>query len=242
MKTLKAINLVKRYGQRPVVNHLSLEVRAGEVVGLLGPNGAGKTTVFSIIMGLLQSDGGEIWLDGDELTGYPAYLRARKGLSFLPQETSVFRGLSAEDNLRLVIQLLPEVVSQKDEQAIAGRLLEEFGLKAVASVRADRLSGGEKRRLEIARAMVRQPAFILLDEPFSELDPLAVSDLQSVIKRLKEKRVGVLLTDHRLSEALKILDRIYIIYDGRIIAEGRPEEVLSKVEVKEIYLGSDFRL
>ncbi|MGB9907339.1 MAG: LPS export ABC transporter ATP-binding protein [Candidatus Saccharicenans sp.] len=242
MKFLKAINLSKRYGQRPVVDNLNLEVREGEAVGLLGPNGAGKTTAFSIIIGLIEADSGQVWLNGQELTSWPAYLRARKGLGFLPQEPSIFRGLSAVENLLLVLQNQEEVFPREKLKDKAAELLEEFGLLSLAATRADRLSGGEKRKLEIARAMARKPDFLLLDEPFSELDPLAVGDLQGVIQKLKEKGVGLLLTDHRLREALKVIDRIYIINDGKIIAEGKPEEVLEKKEVREIYLGPDFRL
>ncbi|MCR4395310.1 MAG: LPS export ABC transporter ATP-binding protein [Candidatus Saccharicenans sp.] len=242
MKFLKAINLSKRYGQQPVVDNLNLEVREGEAVGLLGPNGAGKTTAFSIIIGLVEADSGQVWLSGQELTSWPAYLRARKGLGFLPQEPSIFRGLSAVENLLLVLQNQEEVFPREKLKDKATELLEEFGLLSLATARADRLSGGERRKLEIARAMARKPDFLLLDEPFSELDPLAVGDLQGVIQKLKEKGVGLLLTDHRLREALKVIDRIYIINDGKIIAEGRPEEVLEKKEVREIYLGPDFRL
>jgi len=242
MKVLKAINLSKRYGQRPVVDNLSLEVRAGEAVGLLGPNGAGKTTAFSMIIGLVEADSGQVWLDGEELTSLPAYLRARKGLGFLPQEPSIFRGLTAEENLLLVLQSQEEGSFGENLRDTAAELLEEFGLLALATSRADRLSGGERRKLEMARAMARKPDFLLLDEPFSELDPLAVADLQDVIQKLKGKGVGILLTDHRLREALKVINRIYIINGGKIMAEGRPEEVLEKKEVRQIYLGPDFRL
>lgn len=242
MKVLKAINLSKRYGQRPVVDNLSLEVRAGEAVGLLGPNGAGKTTAFSMIIGLVEADSGQVWLDGEELTSLPAYLRARKGLGFLPQEPSIFRGLSAEENLLLVLQIQEGGSSGNKLKDKAAETLEEFGLLSLATARADRLSGGERRKLEMARAMARKPDFLLLDEPFSELDPLAVADLQGVIQKLKGKGVGILLTDHRLREALKVIDRIYIINGGKIMTEGRPEEVLEKKEVRKIYLGPDFRL
>lgn len=242
MKFLKAISLNKRYGQRRVVDSLSLEVGSGEVVGLLGPNGAGKTTAFSIITGLVEADGGQVWLDGEDLTFLPAYLRARKGLGFLPQEPSVFRGLSVEDNLKLVLQSCPGTASPERVKETATGLLEDFGLAGLARSRADRLSGGERRKLEIARAMARRPIFLLLDEPFTELDPLAVTDLQAIIRKLKDRGIGILLTDHRLREALGVLDRIYIMNGGKIIAEGRADEVLEKKEVQEIYLGPDFRL
>jgi lipopolysaccharide export system ATP-binding protein len=242
MKSLKALNLSKTYGQRFVVDNLNLEVKSGEVAGLLGPNGAGKTTAFSMIIGLVEANGGKVWLNGEELTGLPVYLRARKGLGFLPQESSVFRGLTAEENLLLVLQNQPGQNSLAASRELARDILEEFGLLPLAGSRADQLSGGEQRKLEIARAMVRPLEFLLLDEPFSELDPKAVTDLQSLIQKLREKGIGVLLTDHRIREALKILDRIYIMNDGRIIAEGRPAEVLEKKEVREIYLGTEFRL
>ncbi|NPV83860.1 MAG: LPS export ABC transporter ATP-binding protein [Candidatus Aminicenantes bacterium] len=241
MRFLKAVSLNKRYGQRRVVDNLSLEVSTGEAVGLLGPNGAGKTTTFSIIIGLVEAGGGQVWLDGEELTFLPAYLRARKGLGFLPQEPSVFRGLSVEENLQLVLQSCPGTTPENVKETTT-ILLEDFGLASLARSRADRLSGGERRKLEIARAMARRPVFLLLDEPFSELDPMAVADLQGIIRKLKERGIGVLLTDHRLREALGVLDRIYIMNDGKIIAEGRPDEVLEKKEVREIYLGPDFRL
>ncbi len=242
MRSLKAVGLSKRYGQRPVVDNITLEVSSGEVVGLLGPNGAGKTTAFWMIAGLLPADSGEVWLDGERLTGLPAYLRARKGLGFLPQEPSVFRGLSVEENLLVVFENLERRLSRKQQKEKASELLEEFGLLPLNKNRADRLSGGERRKLEIARAMAREPAFLLLDEPFSDLDPMAVGDLQGIIKKLKEKGVGILLTDHRVREALEVLDRIYLINDGKIIAEGRAEEVLANKEVREIYLGNSFRL
>ncbi|MCX8160630.1 MAG: LPS export ABC transporter ATP-binding protein [Candidatus Saccharicenans sp.] len=242
MRFLKAINLNKRYGQRQVVDSLSLEVRAGEAVGLLGPNGAGKTTAFSIIIGLVGADSGQVWLEEEEITSLPAYLRARKGLSFLPQEPSVFRGLTVEENLKLVLEHQEGAGSRGGLKEAAGSLLEDFGLASLARSRADRLSGGERRKLEIARAMACRPAFLLLDEPFSELDPLAVADLQSIIRKLKERGIGILLTDHRLREALGLLDRICIMNGGKIISEGRPDEVLEKKEVREIYLGPDFRL
>lgn len=242
MKFLKAQNISKRYGQRSVVDNLSLEVRAGEAVGLLGPNGAGKTTAFSMIIGLVEADSGQVWLNEEELTSLPAYIRARKGLGFLPQEPSIFRGLTALENLLLVLEHQERGFPRQELKNRADELLEEYGLLSLAAVRADRLSGGERRKLEIARAMARKPDFLLLDEPFSELDPLAVAELQGVIRKLKEKGVGILLTDHRLREALKVINRIYIINGGKIMAEGSPEEVLVKKEVREIYLGPDFSL
>lgn len=242
MKFLKAINISKRYGQRSVVDNLSLEVRSGEAVGLLGPNGAGKTTAFSMIIGLVEVDSGQVWLNEEELTSLPAYIRARKGLGFLPQDPSIFRGLTAWENLLLVLEHQKGSFPRPELKNMADELLKEYGLLSLAAVRADRLSGGERRKLEIARAMARKPEFLLLDEPFSELDPLAIADLQGVISKLKERGVGILLTDHRLREALKVINRIYIISGGKIMAEGSPEEVLAKKEVREIYLGPEFRL
>ena len=242
MSFLKALNLLKKYGQRPVVDNLSLEIKPGEVVGLLGPNGAGKTTAFSIIVGLIEADGGQVWLDGEELTSWPAYLRARKGLGFLSQESSVFRGLTVQENLLLVLQSLGRSQTLEDYKKVAQEILQDFGLLSLSNQKAYQLSGGERRKLEIARAMVRQPRYLLLDEPFSELDPRAVTDLQEIMLKLKARGLGLLLTDHRLREALKIINRIYIMNNGKIIAEGRPEEVLEKSEVREIYLGSEFRL
>jgi lipopolysaccharide export system ATP-binding protein len=242
MNLLKAVNLNKRYGQRSVLEDVSVEVKAAEVVGLLGPNGAGKTTAFSIIIGLIKADGGQVLLNEEDLTSYPVFIRARKGLGFLSQESSVFRGLTVEENLLLVLQMIPDGNSFAENRQRAMSILREFGLQELAGIRASQLSGGEKRKLEIARAMVRDPQFLLLDEPFSELDPKAVVDLQEIIGKLREKGLGILLTDHRVREALKIIDKIYIINNGKILSEGRPEEVLGKKEVREIYLGHEFRL
>ncbi|MBC7361839.1 MAG: LPS export ABC transporter ATP-binding protein [Candidatus Aminicenantes bacterium] len=242
MNLLRAVDLNKKYGQRQVVENVSLEVKEGEVVGLLGPNGAGKTTAFSIIIGLVDADSGQVLLNNEDLTNYPVFIRARKGLGFLSQESSIFRGLTVEENLLLVFQTISDVNSFEAGREKAQNILREFRLQELSGKRASQLSGGERRKLEIARAMVRQPQFLLLDEPFSELDPKAVGDLQEIIRRLKEKGLGILLTDHRVREALKIVDKIYIMNNGKIIAEGRAEEVLEKKEVREIYLGHEFRL
>jgi lipopolysaccharide export system ATP-binding protein len=242
MNLLQAVALQKKFGHRLVVDDLSLEVRSGERVGLLGPNGAGKTTAFFMIIGLLQPDKGKILLNGQDLTEEPVFRRARKGLGFLSQGSSVFRGLTVEENLLLVWQNLENKSSTEDPSEKIKSVLEEFGLLPLARLKASHLSGGERRKLEIARAMIREPRFLLLDEPFSELDPKSVADLQEIIIKLKEKEIGVLLTDHRIREAVTILDRIYIINNGKIMAEGRPEEVLEKQEVREIYLGQEFRL
>lgn len=242
MNLLQVLKLRKKLGHRLVVNDLSLEVRPGEIVGLLGPNGAGKTTAFSMIIGLLDPDGGKILLNGQDLTEDPVFIRARKGLGFLSQAASVFRGLTVEENLLLVLQNLEKKPSAEEAAEVIKNILQEFDLLTLARNKGSHLSGGERRKLEIARAMIRQPQFLLLDEPFTELDPRAVADLQEVIVRLKGKGLGILLTEHRVREAMKILDRIYIINNGKIIAEGGPEEVLGKQEVREIYLGQEFRL
>ncbi|MBC7364434.1 MAG: LPS export ABC transporter ATP-binding protein [Candidatus Aminicenantes bacterium] len=242
MNLLQTVGLRKKFGHRLVVDDLSLEVRSGERVGLLGPNGAGKTTAFYMIIGLLEPDKGKILLNGQDLTEEPVFQRARKGLGFLSQGSSVFRGLTVEENLLLVWQNLGNKPSAQDPAEKIKNVLKDFGLLPQARLKASHLSGGERRKLEIARAMIREPRFLLLDEPFSELDPKSVADLQEIIIKLKEKEVGILLTDHRIREAVTILDRIYIINKGKIVAEGKPEEVLEKQEVREIYLGQEFRL
>jgi len=242
MNLLKAVNLRKKYSQRLVLDDVSLEVKSGEIVGLLGPNGAGKTTAFSVIIGLVEPDGGQVIFNDEEIDSYPVFVRARKGLGFLSQESSVFRGLTVEENLLLVLQTISGEKSSDGRREKVLGILREFGLHEFSGIRASRLSGGERRKLEICRAMVRNPQFLLLDEPFSELDPRAVADLQDVLRRLREKQLGILLTDHRVREALMIIDKIYIINNGRIIAEGSPGEVLEKEEVRQIYLGNEFRL
>ena len=242
MNFLQAIDLNKKHGRRTILVNVSLEIKSGEIVGLLGPNGAGKTTAFSIIIGLIDADGGKVFLNNEDLTPYPIFIRARKGLGFLSQGSSVFRGLTVEENILFVLQSLSNGNSMEANREKAHEILKEFGLFELARQRAAKLSGGERRKLEIARAMVHQPRFLLLDEPFSELDPKSVADLQDIILKLREKDLGILLTEHRVREALKIINKIYIIDSGKIIAEGRPEEVLKKNEVREIYLGPEFRL
>ncbi len=242
MSLLEVKNLVKRYGQRLVLDHVSIRISQKEIVGLLGPNGAGKTTAFSVIIGLVRQDSGQVLLNDEELTSCPIYVRVRKGLGFLPQEDSIFRGLTVEENLWLAAEAKNGSKGAGACREEIRRQLEEFGLLGVAGELAGQLSGGERRKLEIVRAMILEPQFLLLDEPFSELDPKAVAELQQVVLKLKEKSVGLLLTDHRAQEALKILDRIYIINEGKILFEGRPEEVLKENEIREIYFGHDFRL
>lgn len=237
---LSAVGLAKRYGDRPVVDDVSIEVRRGEVVGLLGPNGAGKTTTFSMVLGLVPQDAGRVSLDGEDITSLPMYLRARKGICLLPQEPSAFRRLSVADNLQAIRETLAD-----DRAAAASppaELLREFGLTALARAKAYTLSGGERRRLEIARAMVTDPEFILLDEPFTGIDPLAILDLQTIVRRLRERGLGLLVTDHNVRDALRITDRAYIIDRGRILRHGTPREIVADETVRRRYLGEDFRL
>ncbi len=238
--SLEAIKLEKSYQKKKVVDSVSLSVKKGEVVGLLGPNGAGKTTTFSLILGLIPKDSGRIYLDEEDITDLPMYARARKGLCLLPQEASAFRRLSVEDNLLSIMETKRNVQS-KENSDLAG-ILEEFGLDKLKKAKAYTLSGGERRRLEIARALITTPEFILLDEPFTGIDPLAILDLQEIILGLKNRRIGILLTDHSVREALKITDRAYIIDKGRILMEGTPQELVFSEEVKKSYLGEDFHL
>lgn len=238
--SLEAIKLEKSYQKKKVVDNVSLSVKKGEVVGLLGPNGAGKTTTFSLILGLIPKDSGRIYLDEEDITDLPMYARARKGLCLLPQEASAFRRLSVEDNLLSIMETKRNVQSKRNSD-LAG-ILEEFGLDKLQKAKAYTLSGGERRRLEIARALITTPEFILLDEPFTGIDPLAILDLQEIILGLKNRRIGILLTDHSVREALKITDRAYIIDKGRILMEGTPQELVFSEEVKKSYLGEDFHL
>lgn len=235
---LEAINLEKSYRKKKVVDQVSLKVQKGEVVGLLGPNGAGKTTTFSLILGLIPKDSGKIYLDGEDITELPMYARARKGLCLLPQEPSIFRKLSVEDNLLSIIETNRNAQPRKDNGY--RRVLEEFGLQKLAKAKAYTLSGGERRRLEIARALITAPSFILLDEPFTGIDPLAILDLQEIILSLKKRGLGILLTDHSVWEAFKIADRAYIINKGTILKEGIPQELVSSEEVRKSYLGEGF--
>lgn len=237
---LQASALCKSYRGRQVVNQVSLKLHPGEVVGLLGPNGAGKTTTFYIIVGLVAPQSGSVSLFGEDITHLPMYRRARSGISYLPQEPSVFRKLTVEENLRSVAETLNIPSRQRDD--LTGELLEEFGIDHLRDQNAYTLSGGERRRLEIARALVLTPQFILLDEPFAGIDPLAVLDIQRIIGRLKTRKIGVLITDHNVRETLNITDRAYIISEGKILREGSPEQLTNDIEVKKVYLGENFRL
>jgi len=240
MLKLQAADLSKSYRGRKVVDDISLEIRQGEVVGLLGPNGAGKTTTFHILVGLARPDFGRVLLDGDNITDLPMYLRARSGISYLPQEPSVFRKLTTEENLMAVLETLPVTPEQRRDRV--EELLAQMGLEGVRSSPAHVLSGGERRRLEIARSLVLSPAFVLLDEPFSGIDPLTVVDLQRIIGNLAEAGIGVLITDHNVRETLAVTDRAYIINNGKIFRAGTPQELSADADVKRVYLGEGFRL
>jgi lipopolysaccharide export system ATP-binding protein len=237
---LQAFDLNKSYRGRKVVDQVNLELRRGEVVGLLGPNGAGKTTTFYLVVGLIAPDRGQVLLDDANITNLPMYQRARAGISYLPQEPSVFRKLTVEENLLSIAETLD--LSWAQQQALTTDLLEEFGIEHLRRQGAYTLSGGERRRLEIARALVLTPKFILLDEPFAGIDPLAVSDIQRIVRQLKARDIGLLITDHNVRETLNITDRAYIINNGKILRDGSPEQLTNDVEVKKVYLGENFRL
>ncbi|MDD5276631.1 MAG: LPS export ABC transporter ATP-binding protein [Methylovulum sp.] len=241
MATLAAKQLVKTYNKRNVVDSVSLSVNTGEVVGLLGPNGAGKTTSFYMMVGLIKVDGGEIMLDSQQLTHHPMHLRAQQGIGYLPQEPSVFRKLSVADNLRAVMQIRGDLTQGQMELMIED-LLQEFHILHLRDQQALSLSGGERRRVEIARALATEPKFILLDEPFAGVDPLAVEDIKKIIMHLKDRGIGVLITEHNVRETLGICDRAYILNDGRVIAEGAPAAIVSNAEVRKVYLGDNFSL
>ena len=238
--TLRAENLVKQYNRRRVVNGVSLEVGEGKVVGLLGPNGAGKTTTFHLIVGLISQQQGRIFLGDTEMTHLPMYRRARSGIGYLSQEPSVFRKLRVKENILAVLEVLGMGRRERGERA--DELLEELGLSQLAGQRADRLSGGETRRLEIARALAREPKFMLLDEPFAGIDPKAVEDIQGIISDLKRRRIGLLITDHSVRETLAITDSSYILSEGRILTSGTPRALAEDPEVRRVYLGERFRL
>ncbi len=237
---LRADNLVKQYKSRVVVNHVSVEVNRGEIVGLLGPNGAGKTTTFYMIVGLVRPNEGNIYLDDENITKLPMYKRAQKGVGYLAQEASVFRKLSVEDNIMAVLQMTR--LTKKEQQMKMENLLEEFGLGHVRKNQGDVLSGGERRRTEIARALAVDPNFILLDEPFAGVDPIAVEDIQTIVHSLKEKNIGILITDHNVHETLRITDRAYLLFEGSILKAGTAEELAEDEKVRKVYLGQNFEL
>lgn len=237
---LRADNIMKSYKGRRVVKGISLEVNQGEIVGLLGPNGAGKTTSFYMIVGLVKPNGGQIFLDDMEITKFPMYKRAQNGIGYLAQEASVFRKLSVEDNILSVLQLTK--LSKKEQQFKTDALIEEFGLEHIRTNRGDLLSGGERRRTEIARALATDPNFILLDEPFAGVDPVAVEDIQRIVAQLTKKNIGILITDHNVQETLAITDRTYLMYEGSILKAGKPRELAEDEMVRKVYLGQNFEL
>ena len=239
--TLSAHHLAKAYGGRPVVRDVSLQVSAGEIVGLLGPNGAGKTTCFYMIVGLVEADAGDIQLDGQSLMALPMHRRARAGIGYLPQEASIFRQLSVRDNLLAILETRKEL-NRKTRQDMAQALLEEFNVGHLADSLGQALSGGERRRVEIARALATEPTVILLDEPFAGVDPISISDIKDIITHLKARDIGVLITDHNVRETLDICERAYIVGEGHVIASGTPPEVLANDKVRETYLGEHFSL
>jgi lipopolysaccharide export system ATP-binding protein len=237
---LHTTDLVKRYKTRTVVNEVSVEVEQGEIVGLLGPNGAGKTTTFYMIVGLIRPNGGQIWLDSTEITDFPMYRRSRLGIGYLAQEASVFRKLSVEDNLMAVMELSDMTRQERKERQES--LLEEFGLARIRKSLGIQLSGGERRRTEIARALALKPNFILLDEPFAGVDPIAVEDIQMIVSHLKDKNIGILITDHNVHETLTITDRAYLLFEGKILKQGTASQLADDEQVRNVYLGKNFEL
>ena len=239
MSLLKAVSVAKSYGGRRVVNGISLEVKGGEVVGLLGPNGAGKTTTFHMMVGLIRPDDGRVVMNDDDLTSAPIHQRARAGISYLPQESSVFRRLTVEENLQAILQTLDLESTEQQERANA--LMNMLGVTHLASHKAITLSGGERRRVEIARALVLSPFFLLLDEPFTGIDPIAVAEIQKIVRRLTSSGIGILITDHNVRETLGICDRAYIVNEGTVLEEGTPESIAASAKARKFYLGEGFR-
>ena len=237
---LEVLNITKKYNQRKVVNDVSFEINKGEIIGLLGPNGAGKTTSFYILVGLVNSNNGKVLLDGEDISKNPMYIRARKGISYLAQEPSIFRKMSVEDNILCVLEYLNN--NKKENEVILNQLINEFGLNKIRKNRGDLLSGGERRRVEIARSIAVNPSFILLDEPFAGVDPIAVEDIQMIVSKLKEKNIGILITDHNVHETLSITDRAYLLFEGKILKEGTSNELINDPNVRKVYLGKNFEL
>jgi len=240
MATLYLENLVKVYGGRKVVNAVSIKIESSSVVGLLGPNGAGKTTTFYMTIGIIRPDEGKVLLDDEDITAYPMYMRARKGVGYLPQEASTFRKLTVKQNIMAILEILPNATSGQEDHA--NMLLDELGIRHLSDQRASLLSGGERRRLEITRALATNPSFILLDEPFAGIDPLAVIDLKKIIGHLKNRGIGILISDHNVRETLEVCDKAYILNDGKVIVSGTPEEIASSKTALRTYLGDEFRL
>ncbi len=237
---LHTVDIKKSYKGRAVVNGVSIEVNQGEIVGLLGPNGAGKTTSFYMIVGLIKPDSGNVYLDDTEITWYPMYKRSQLGIGYLPQEVSVFRKLSVEDNIMAILEMTK--LNKKERKSQLEKLLEEFSLTHVRKTLGNRLSGGEKRRTEIARALATNPKFVLLDEPFAGVDPIAVEDIQSIVSELKKRNIGILITDHNVQETLSITDRAYLLFEGSILKSGTAEELAADEQVRRVYLGQNFVL
>ena len=235
---LEAVGLEKSYHNKKVVDDVSIRVKKGEIVGLLGPNGAGKTTSFSLILGLVPHDAGKVTLDGEDITDLPMYVRARMGIGYLSQEPSIFRHLSVEDNLAAILEMLP--FSPEERRNRLNHFLQELGLADLRRQRADTLSGGEKRRLEIARAMIMKPKFIFLDEPFTGIDPITVIEIQKIILKLRERNIGVIITDHNVKDTFDITDRVYVIHKGEILSSGNPHEIVREERTRELFLGYDF--
>ncbi len=240
MTTLSLQNLGKSYGGRTVVKEVNLNVESGDVVGLLGPNGAGKTTTFYMTVGMIKPDEGQVFLDDEEITDYPMYLRARKGVGYLPQETSIFRKLTVKQNILAILEILPISGSEREERA--DMLLDELGIKHLSDQKAHLLSGGEKRRLEISRSLATNPSFILLDEPFAGIDPLAINDIKNIIVHLKRRGIGILISDHNVRDTLGVCDEAFILYNGHIIESGSPEKIASSEAAIRVYLGDEFKL
>jgi len=240
LATLSLNKLIKTYNGRPVVNSVSLNIEDSSVVGLLGPNGAGKTTTFYMTIGIIKADKGQVLLDDEDITNYPMYLRARRGVGYLPQETSIFRKLTVKQNIMAILEILP--ISKSEQKERTYMLLDELGIKQLAEQKASLLSGGERRRLEIARSLATNPSFILLDEPFAGIDPLAVIDIKNIIRHLKKRGIGILISDHNVRETLEVCDKAYILNDGKIIESGSPQKIASSETARRIYLGDEFKL
>ena len=237
---LKVENIFKYYNQKPVVNGVSIDLKQGEIVGLLGPNGAGKTTTFYSIVGLVKVNSGKVYIDDDDITFQPMYKRAQMGLGYLPQEASVFRQMTVEDNIKSVLEMTD--LNKKEQNEKCEKLINEFGLQHVRNNLGNLLSGGERRRTEIARALATEPKFILLDEPFAGVDPIAVEDIQKIVKKLVDKNIGVLITDHNVHETLSITDRAYLLFEGSVLKQGSSEDLASDEKVRKLYLGKNFEL
>jgi lipopolysaccharide export system ATP-binding protein len=237
-QVLSVSKLKKQYGDKLIIKDISLNVKQGEVVGLLGPNGAGKTTSFYMIVGLIKADAGKVLLNNDDITMFPMYQRARMGISYLPQEASIFRNMSVEENIYSILEIVEE--DKKNRVKKLKQLLQEFSIEHIRKSPALALSGGERRRVEIARALAADPAFILLDEPFAGIDPIAVADIINMVKHLKNRGIGVLITDHNVRETLTIVNRAYIVYDGKILMSGTPKQIVEHKEVRKVYLGEDY--